>query len=78
MTDWCTTMEPAPWIADKVKYKKASAAECIRVGNDLIMPGSKKDVDEIVSAVKDGTRITRADLQYCAGHVINTILHCYM
>ncbi len=78
MTDWCTTMEPAPWIADKVKYKKASAAECIRVGNDLIMPGSKKDVDEIVSAVKDGTRITRADLQYCAAHVINTILHCYM
>lgn len=78
MTDWCTTLDPAPWIADQVKYPKASAAGCIRAGNDLIMPGNQKDVDEIVDAVNNEKEITLADLQYCATHVINTILHCYM
>ena len=78
MTDWCTTLDPAPWVADKVKYPKASAAGCIRAGNDLIMPGTQKDVDEIVDAVNNEKEITLADLQYCATHVINTILHCYM
>ena len=34
----------------------SNAAGCIKAGNDLIMPGSQQDVDEIIRSVgvKDG------------------------
>ena len=76
MTDWCTTMEPSAWLVDKIKYPQASSAGCIAAGNDLIMPGCQKDVDDIVQAVQEGHEITIADLQYCVVHILQSILRC--
>lgn len=73
MTDWGTTggieMEP-----DKTfKYGPSSAAECIRVGNDLIMPGSKEDVENIIQAVNDG-ELPLECLRGCVTRLLQTIL----
>lgn len=81
MTDWGTTghME----ILDsnqKHKYGDSSAAGCIKAGNDLIMPGSIEDVEEIIRSVdampgEDGVAcsITLAELQACAVRVVRTV-----
>lgn len=72
MTDWGTTgggdMNPA--LSNK--YGTSSAAECIKAGNDLIMPGSQQDEDDIVQAVREGL-VSREELQKCASRVLKTI-----
>ena len=76
MTDWGTTgggdMNP-----DFVgKYGFSSAAGCIHAGNDLIMPGSQQDVDEIIEAAvhpKEGG-MTLEELRACAERVIRTAM----
>ena len=65
MTDWGTTN-------DKFNlgvYGSSSPALCVRAGNDLIMAGSKADVDGILAGLKDGA-ITREDLEACAGRIL--------
>ena len=65
MTDWGTTN-------DKFNlgvYGASGPALCIKAGNDLMMSGSKEDVDGILTGLKDGT-ITRADLEACAGRIL--------
>ena len=65
MTDWGTTN-------DKFNlgvYGASSPALCIKAGNDLMMAGSKEDVDGILTGIKDGT-ITRAELEACAGRIL--------
>ncbi len=78
MTDWGTTgsleMEP-----DKTfRYGASNPASCIKAGNDLIMPGSQGDVEEILRSVgaKEGEvpcPLTRADLQGCAGRILSVL-----
>ena len=46
--------------------------ECIRTGNDLIMPGSQKSVDEITAAAEDGSLDLDA-LRLCACRVLKII-----
>ena len=65
MTDWGTTN-------DKFNlgvYGASSPALCIKAGNDLMMAGSKEDVDGILSGIKDGI-ITRAELEACAVRIL--------
>ena len=65
MTDWGTTN-------DKFNlgvYGSSSPALCIKAGNDLMMSGSKEDVEGILTGLKDGT-ITRAELEACAGRIL--------
>ena len=65
MTDWGTTN-------DKFNlgvYGSSSPALCIKAGNDLMMSGSKEDVEGILTGLKDGT-ITRAELEVCAGRIL--------
>lgn len=62
MTDWFST-----------GGNKASNALCMRVGNDLIMPGSTKAKREILKAIKSGT-ISEADLRRCCANVVRAIL----
>jgi len=68
MTDWGTT-DPAP---GEFKYGSSNAALCIKAGNDLTMPGSQRDVDDIVNAVDKG--ISLAELQACALRVLNLVM----
>ena len=77
MTDWCTTQDVA---ADKGfgkpgEYHESSSAECMRVGNDWIMPGCQKDVDIILDAVENG-KLSVADLQFCTMNVLKTCIIC--
>ena len=72
MTDWGTTggMEMEP---DKTfVYGSSDPAQCIRSGNDLIMPGSQKDVDAITKAADEGT-LEREALELCAGRVLKAV-----
>ena len=70
MTDWGTT-DPSTGF----KYGSSSAAGCVLAGNDLTMPGSQQDVDDILGALKDG-RLPLAALQQCALRVLALAVHC--
>ena len=54
----------------KKAYPYSSAVQCIRAGNDLIMPGCAYDVRSILEALEKGEEITLADLQFCAVNVL--------
>ncbi len=70
MTDWGTTggieMEQR-----KFKYGSSNAADCVRTGNDLTMPGSEADVQNILDS-----DVSRAELQVCARRILNCVLEC--
>ncbi len=53
MTDWGTT--GVPGSTKEQKYDCTWAVDCMKAGNDLIMPGSQRDVDYIRTALKNGT-----------------------
>ncbi len=76
MTDWFTSQD-LPMLTGKFKpiYPISASTGCIYAGNDIQMPGCKKNADDIVTAVKsgkelDGYTITLADLQFNAANVI--------
>ncbi len=84
MTDWGTTgsveMEPGRTF----KYGSSNAAACILAGNDLIMPGSQEDVDEIIRSVgaapdQVSFPLKTGDLQACARRILNVTARssCY-
>ena len=65
MTDWTTTGEGG-----------SSAVECMKAGNDLIMPGDYADLDQIRGAL-NGTGKESLDLKEvkkCVTHLVNIIL----
>ncbi len=73
MTDWFTTQDTSG--GQKKAYPHSSAVKCIRVGNDLIMPGCEQNVKDIVAAVEKGGEITLADLQFCVMNILKIALH---
>jgi beta-glucosidase len=59
-------------------YGPSNAAACIKAGNDLLMPGSKEDVEEILASVdaEEGTvkyPITLEELRGCAERILRII-----
>ncbi|MBR6119573.1 MAG: beta-glucosidase, partial [Oscillospiraceae bacterium] len=65
MTDWGTTN-------DKFNlgvYGASSPALCIKAGNDLMMAGSKEDVEGILSGLRSGS-LSRQALEACAGRIL--------
>lgn len=71
MTDWGTT-DPAQ---QEFKYGSSNAALCIKASNDLTMPGSQRDVDDIVHGV--GKDFSMAQLQACALRVLKLVAETY-
>ncbi len=67
MTDWTTTNASGG----------SSAAKCIAAGNDLIMPGSISDIQEIIDAVRQekDQSLDEDCLDTCVARVIRTVLH---
>lgn len=76
MTDWGTTGGGDISPDYHKKYGFSSAAGCIRAGNDLIMPGSQKDVDDIIYGVEHPKEnlLTLGELRNCAKRIVSTIL----
>lgn len=79
MTDWYTSVD-MPMLTGKYasKYPISSSAGCIYAGNDIQMPGCKKNVDDIIDAVEKGTEqggytITLADLQFCTENILRIV-----
>ena len=66
MTDWFTT-----------NSRRCSAAGCMRAGNDLIMPGTPGDDENLREELKNGT-LEEKDVRACAERVIRTILQSEM
>lgn len=72
MTDWMIAS-----TADKsCRHRYARAAMAIQAGNDLYMPGSKQDVQDILTALQ-GTnpdiRISREEAEFCGYHVVYNV-----
>ncbi len=62
--------------------RNSSFAGCIKAGNDLIMPGSQNDVDDIVKSVnaKEGKveyPLTLNELQRCTRRILDTIVSAF-
>ena len=62
--------------------RNSSFAGCIKAGNDLIMPGSQNDVDDIVKSVnaKEGKveyPLTLNELQWCTRRILDTIVSAF-
>lgn len=79
MTDWGTTGNIEMNPGAEFKYGSSSAAGCVKAGNDLTMPGSQADVDEIIASVGAAEGdvkcpITLGDLQACAKRMLNLIM----
>lgn len=71
MSDWLTTTAfPGD---DLKKYPISSSALCIKAGNDLIMPGTKEDIEGILTGLRDKHELTLRDLQVSAYRVLKLI-----
>ena len=62
--------------------RNSSSAGCIKAENDLIMPGSQNDVDDIVKSVnaKEGKveyPLTLNELQQCTRRILDTIVSAF-
>ncbi len=79
MTDWGTTgsieMEPGKTF----KYGTSSASGCVKAGNELTMPGSQMDVEDILAAygVAEGEveyPLSLAELQEATRRILTVLL----
>ena len=78
MTDWGTT-GGMNFGGVPFKYGNSFASGCVKAGNDLTMPGSEADVNDILDALgkKEGEvpyPLTLGELQACAKRILNVIL----
>ncbi len=74
MSDWRVT---SSMRKNNGKYSCASAAGCVKAGNDIIMPGSDEDRNDILSALNDGAHpypLNRGDLTACAKRICDMVL----
>ena len=78
MTDWGTTDEDGA-RGPKHKYGSSFASGCVKAGNDLTMPGSERDVEDILNALgkREGEvhyPLTLGELQAAAKRMLSLIL----
>ena len=65
MTDWTTT-----------NGNGSSAARCVEAGNDLVMPGTEDDIQEIIDAVdgKEDLHLSMEALDGCARRMLALLM----
>lgn len=73
MTDWYATQEI--FSSDGKPYTSSDSALCINAGNDLIMPGSTKDIEKIRSSLNNGL-LHNDKLILSAKRIFKTIRRC--
>lgn len=77
MSDWRVTSNMRKNVG---KYSCASAAGCVKAGNDIVMPGGDEDKHDILSALNNPAHsytLTRRDLLACAKRVCDMVLKLY-
>lgn len=71
MSDWVIAQ-----LEDKsLKHRAEKAAPAVKAGNDIFMPGSKADYQEVLSALKGKNpdcRLGREEAEEAAGRVVDT------
>ena len=75
MTDWLVTT--GMMASPDGRYGPASAAGCVKAGNNITMPGMASDAEDILKALADETHpyaLTPDDLRACAKPVLEAIL----
>lgn len=74
MTDWSTSSAKITALVSRPdsRHPCASSPGCIRAGNDLQMPGTQENVDDIIAAVADGT-LSVGYLQRCALRILAAV-----
>ena len=77
MTDWFTSNMRVSGAMAKPnpKYPCASSPLCIYAGNDVQMPGSEGNIEDIITAVQDGS-LKLGYLQRCAAKLLEIDLKC--
>ncbi len=78
MTDWGTTGTIEMNPGETFKYGSSSAAGCVKAGNELTMPGSQKDIDDILSAINNPDHaysLTVGDLQACVKRILTIVMN---
>lgn len=77
MTDWFTSnfKVSSAMAKPNPKYPCASSPLCIYAGNDVQMPGSEGNIEDIITAVKDGS-LKLGYLQRCAAKLLEIDLKC--
>ena len=68
MTDWVMEVLSSA----KSKYRNALADEVAKAGGELFMPGTKKDYNRVIAALKDGS-LSRNQLEINASRLIRAI-----
>ena len=66
MTDWLTTNADGG----------SAAVKCVQAGNDLIMPGNRSDIQEILDALgkKKDLSLSMDELNACVRRMLSMIL----
>lgn len=74
MTDWGTSEDLSKifGMSSQLKYTHSAPEVCVAAGNDLQMPGCKKNIQAIIDGVKNG-KITLAQLQMCTWRILNIV-----
>lgn len=78
MTDWYATENVM--VDEKGRNNKHTvgvASGCVKAGNDITMPGSSANINQILKALEDTTdeySITKTELQITAKRVLEAIL----
>ncbi len=70
MTDWGTTSQSGN---EAHKYKASTCAGCIRAGNDLIMPGSGEDYENLLSSIQNG-EVSPGQIRRCVKRILRMML----
>ena len=65
MTDWVTGQGV---LSKEAKYPEPHAGRVAAAGNNLFMPGAKRDYDEVLDALKTGV-LSRKQLEISASYV---------
>jgi beta-glucosidase len=68
MTDWVMDV----MTSSKSVYRNALSDEVAKAGGELFMPGTKKDYERVLKALKDGS-LKRKQLEVNASRLIRTI-----
>ena len=77
MTDWFTSNAKVSGALAKPnpKYSCSSSPLCVYAGNDVQMPGSEGNIEDIITAVKDGS-LKLGYLQRSAAKLLEVDLKC--